>query len=193
MINLMYIVLLAMLALNVSSDVLNGFALVEESLRRTTGNVMKENQRVFTDFEEQLRANPAKVKAWFDKARQVKDMSDSLYRFAEELKLAIAREADGDDADPTNLEHRDDVEAADIVMLRPLQGRGGELYAAINSYRTRITQMISDPQQRALIASNLSTEVPRAQRLIGKNWQEAMFDNMPAAAAITLLSAGLIM
>ena len=117
MINLMYIVLLAMLALNVSSDVLNGFALVEESLRRTTGNVMKENQRVFTDFEEQLRANPAKVKAWFDKARQVKDMSDSLYRFAEELKLAIAREADGDDADPTNLEHRDDVEAADIVMV----------------------------------------------------------------------------
>ncbi len=188
MINLMYIVLLAMLALNVSSDVLNGFALVEESLRRTTGNVMKENQRVFTDFEEQLRANPAKVKAWFDKARQVKDMSDSLYRFAEELKLAIAREADGDDADPTNLEHRDDVEAADIVMLRPLQGRGGELYAAINSYRTRITQMIPDPQQRALIASNLSTEVPRAQRLIGKNWQEAMFDNMPAAAAITLLT-----
>ena len=117
----MYIVLLAMLALNVSSDVLNGFALVEESLRRTTGNVMKENQRVFTDFEEQLRANPAKVKAWFDKARQVKDMSDSLYRFAEELKLAIAREADGDDADPTNLEHRDDVEAADIVIT----GNGG--------------------------------------------------------------------
>ena len=61
MINLMYIVLLAMLALNVSSDVLNGFALVEESLRRTTGNAMNENQRVFDDFEEQLRSNPAKV------------------------------------------------------------------------------------------------------------------------------------
>ena len=32
MINLMYIVLMAMLALNVSSDVLNGFSLVDESL-----------------------------------------------------------------------------------------------------------------------------------------------------------------
>ena len=38
MINLMYIVLMAMLALNVSSDVLNGFSLVDESLSRTTAN-----------------------------------------------------------------------------------------------------------------------------------------------------------
>ena len=37
MINLMYVVLMAMLALNVSSDVLNGFSLVEDSLNRTTG------------------------------------------------------------------------------------------------------------------------------------------------------------
>ncbi len=35
MINLMYIVLTAMLALNVSSDVLNGFTQVEEGLKRT--------------------------------------------------------------------------------------------------------------------------------------------------------------
>ena len=38
MINLMYVVLMAMLALNVSSDVLNGFSLVEDSLLRTTAN-----------------------------------------------------------------------------------------------------------------------------------------------------------
>ena len=36
MINLMYIVLMALLALNVSSDVLRGFTLVDESLTRTT-------------------------------------------------------------------------------------------------------------------------------------------------------------
>ena len=41
MINLMYIVLMAMLALNVSSDVLKGFTLVGESLNRTTANAMK--------------------------------------------------------------------------------------------------------------------------------------------------------
>ena len=38
MINLMYVVLMAMLALNVSNEVLNGFSIVEESLKRTTAN-----------------------------------------------------------------------------------------------------------------------------------------------------------
>ena len=41
MINLMYIVLLAMLALNVSTEVLQGFAVVQESLDRTTNNASK--------------------------------------------------------------------------------------------------------------------------------------------------------
>ena len=44
MINLMYIVLMALLALNVSSDVLNGFSLVDESLSRTTANSTVHNQ-----------------------------------------------------------------------------------------------------------------------------------------------------
>ena len=45
MINLMYIVLTAMLALNVSSDVLNGFSLVEDGLKRTNSNVSDRNAR----------------------------------------------------------------------------------------------------------------------------------------------------
>ena len=44
MINLLYIVLLAMLALNVSSDVLKGFTLIGDSLRRTIDNATKENE-----------------------------------------------------------------------------------------------------------------------------------------------------
>jgi hypothetical protein len=46
----------------------------------------------------QMRINPVKVKAWYDKAQEVRRISDSLYHFAEELKLAIVREADGKDA-----------------------------------------------------------------------------------------------
>ena len=49
MINLMYVVLMAMLALNVSSEVLDGFSIVEESLRRTTANSSAENQVLFGD------------------------------------------------------------------------------------------------------------------------------------------------
>ena len=85
MINLMYVVLMAMLALNVSSEVLDGFSLVEESLNRTTANSAKENLSIYGDFESQMKANPEKVRQWFDKATQVKQMSDSLYNLAQEL------------------------------------------------------------------------------------------------------------
>ena len=78
MINLMYVVLMAMLALNVSSEVLNGFSIVEDSLNRTTKGSIKENKIVYDDLEMQMRINPVKVKAWYDKAQEVRRISDSL-------------------------------------------------------------------------------------------------------------------
>ena len=61
MINLMYVVLMAMLAMNVSTEVLNGFSIVEESLNRTTGNATKENLAIYEDFDAQMKAKPQKV------------------------------------------------------------------------------------------------------------------------------------
>ena len=188
MINLMYVVLMAMLALNVSTEVLNGFSIVEESIRRTSANAAKENKVMYDNFEAQLKANPAKVKAWFDKAQTVKKMSDSLYNLAEELKLAIVREADGDDADVHNIIAKDNLEAANQVMLAPGRGRGGELFNAINSFRSRILAMVDDPEQKQIISSNLTTDIPKNAVTMGKNWQEYMFEDMPTAGAVTLLT-----
>ena len=91
MINLMYVVLMAMLALNVSTEVLNGFSIVEESLNRTTTNSSKENESLYSAFLEQMKTNPEKVKAWFEKATVVKQMSDSLFNYAQSLKEQIVR------------------------------------------------------------------------------------------------------
>ena len=188
MINLMYVVLMAMLALNVSNEVLNGFSLVDESLQRSTAISAKGNNSIYSNFEQQMKANPQKVKEWFEKAQNVKEMSDSLYNFAQTLKVAIVREADGKDADLENIKAKDNLEAASIVMLAPGTGQGGKLYNAINSYRNRVLKMIPDKEQRSIIAGNLSTEVSRQGKALGKNWQESMFENMPVAAAVTLLS-----
>ena len=186
MINLMYVVLMAMLALNVSNEVLNGFSIVEESLNRTTSNAVKEIQGIYDDFEEQMKANPQKVKVWFDKAQQVKLASDSLYNLAAELKLAIAREADGKDGNPLHLKNKEDLEAANQVMLAPGRGRGAALKQAIDRYRQGILTFVTDSAQKKIIASDLTTDVPSTG--LGKNWQEYMFESMPAAAAVTLLS-----
>ena len=188
MINLMYVVLMALLALNVSSEVLNGFSIVEDSLNRTTGNSSKQNLSIYQTFEEQMKANPQKTKVWYDKAQQVRQMSDSLYNLAMELKTAIVREADGSDGDIHDIKNKENLEAANQVMLAPGSGRGGELFKAINSFRQRMLKMVGDEKQKRIIASNLTTEIPKNAQTMGKNWQEYMFESMPAAAAVTLLS-----
>ena len=112
MINLMYVVLMAMLALNISTEVLNGFSIVEESLKRTTQTSIQENQAIYDDFATQMKKNPQKVRQWYDKSQEVKQMSDNLYNLLDELKLAIVQEADGKDGDVHDIRNKDDIEAA---------------------------------------------------------------------------------
>lgn len=188
MINLMYVVLMAMLALNISSEVLDGFSIVEESLNRTTANSSKENEVLYGNFAEQMKKNPQKVKEWFEKATAVKRMSDSLYNFAQALKVQIVREADGKDGNIYNIKSKDNLEAASHVMLAPGTGQGKKLYGAINNFRERILKMVPDKHQRDIIESNLTTKVPKNSNTLGKNWQEYMFEDMPVAGAVTLLS-----
>ena len=181
MINLMYVLLMAMLAMNVSSDVLNGFTLVDESLTRSTENAGVQNNMLYNSFGEMKEKNPEKVREWSERADSVKAKSESLYLFANELKEMIAKEADGNGADYSNLKHREDLEAATYVMLT--KGMGEELYAAINNYREF---MLKQTDNDTLINNCLSTVTP--PNPLNKNWQEYHFENMPAIAAITLLT-----
>lgn len=187
MINLMYIVLMAMLALNVSTDVLKGFSLVSDKLHLSTQNVMHINESMYKQLSEQMKANPAKTKPWFAKAQQVKAMSDSLYNLIEELKVAIVKKSDGKDGDVNNIKYMEDAEATNYIMLNPREGRGGELLKAVDSYRQRVTAMVSDTEKRAIIQSSLNTDVPASAKAESKNWQEYMFEGQPTVAAITLL------
>ena len=188
MINLMYVVLMAMLALNVSNEVLNGFSIVEKSLNRTTQNSTLENLALYDEFAVQMKANPQKTKEWYDKSREVKKMSDSLYNLIADLKQAIVYEADGSDGDVTNIRNKEDLEAANQVMLAPGRGRGKELHDAVAAYRKQMVAMVGTYRQKKMIASNLSTDIPSDISAMGKNWQEYMFEAMPASAAVTLLS-----
>ncbi|MDE5739759.1 MAG: gliding motility protein GldM [Bacteroidaceae bacterium] len=188
MINLMYVVLMAMLALNVSSDVLEGFKRVDEGLIRTKDNSATQNAAIYKELEAAMKQNPEKTRQWYEKARLVRQMSDSLYMLAENLKWEIVREVDGDDADLNEIKGRDNLEAATHVMLAPGIGKGSKLKKAIESYRDGITAMINDETQKNIIKSDLSTDVPKKAQLMGKNWEEYMFENMPVAAAVTQLT-----
>lgn len=141
----MYVVLMAMLALNISTEVLNGFSIVEESLNRTTNNSSMENNMIYGELSQMMKNNPEKVREWFEMATAVRNSSDSLYNYAQDLKVMIVKEADGDDGNPLDIKNKDDLEAAEQVMLSPTSGQGKKLYEAINNYRRNILKFVTDP------------------------------------------------
>ena len=112
MINLMYIVLTAMLALNVSSDVLDGFMQVEDGLARTNVTVNRRNAAIYSELKNLAADDPTAMNAWMSKADSVRSASARLYSLIDSLKLAIVREADGAGGTIDDIQNRDDMEAA---------------------------------------------------------------------------------
>ena len=189
MINLMYSVLTAMLALNVSSDVLDGFTQVHDGLNRSNTNVGRRNDDIFRRLEDFTAQNPDKGQAWLDKATDVRRVTDGLYSQIDSLKLAIVQKADGKNGDPDNIINRDDLEAAAVVMLAPGNNLGSGLREAVDYYRSFITSLVNDSVKIAGINGALSTEpVQRKGTLTAQSWEEAKFDQQPVVAAITILS-----
>ncbi len=189
MINLMYIVLTAMLALNVSSDVLNGFDQVEDGLARTNKNITERNKALYNRLAEFNAQNPEKGSVWYNKATELIKNTEFLYHYVDSLKLVIVKEADGDDGDPANIKQRDNIEAAATVMLAPTGKEGKKLRTNIDNYRTYLASLISDSTKRHNIENALSTRPHVIKGTIGnKSWEEGLFENMPVIAAVTLLS-----
>ena len=189
MINLMYIVLTAMLALNVSSDVLDGFTQVHDGLTRSNANVSARNAAIYAQLEAFAQQNPGKGQVWLDRAGQVRRRTAQLYKLVDSLKLAIVREADGPDGNPADIGRRDDLEAASVVMLAPGTRRGEALRHSIDSYRDFVLAMTPDATKKQTISEALNTgPIRRAGQLAPVQWEHAKFDQQPVVAAVTLLS-----
>lgn len=189
MINLMYIVLTAMLALNVSSDVLNGFTQVEEGLTRTNNNVEQRNGAILNTLDAFAQQNPGKGRQWYEKALEVRRATDSVYRTIDSLKTLIVIEADGSDGKVTDIQNRDNLEAASVVMLTGKRPRGKRLRNSVEKYRDYVASLMTDPAKRDNILKALSTDPVTRKGTLGKqSWEESKFDNQPVVAAVTLLT-----
>ena len=187
MINLMYIVLTAMLALNVSSDVLNGFNQVQQGLDRSNRTLTARNQALLGELEAWYQKYPKVDKAPLYEAQHMCDVTDSLYNYIDSLKMAIVRVCDGPKANPQHIVAQDNLDAAAQVMLPPTGKKGAELRARIDRYRNYIVSLLNDGQKQKSIEEALSTATVKTNNG-KKKWEESMFENMPSIAAVTMLS-----
>jgi gliding motility-associated protein GldM len=198
MIGMMYLVLMAMLALNVSKDVLNAFVLVDEGLTNTTENFAKKNDVYYQEFDRAAAENPVKAGPWQDKALDVKRRADELHEFIQELKYQIIIKSEGKDTEAIKDDEihggdilgKDDTAIPAEIMIGPDGGgKANDLKMAIEEFREHLTSLISEENEtvRASIESNLATDEHMSHGEM-QSWQVSHFDQMPLIAVVTLMS-----
>ncbi|WP_372649363.1 gliding motility protein GldM [Draconibacterium sp.] len=209
MINLMYIVLTAMLALNVASEVLEAFRVVDNSLLQTLEAVDMQNAQIYSSFEQAYIENPTKVQEWKDKADQLKSRSEEVINYVSTLKdevVAYSGEKPVNEDNPMNEEgyyhtkldgtvvevaKKDDLNGPSELMIT--QKRANDLKNAIVQYRKFLSSLVSedDSELRELIMSELKTADPeKGSKGEGnyKTWESEHFEDKPLIAVMTLLS-----
>ena len=184
----MYLVLTAMLALNVDKSVLDAFAMVNQSFMGTIENFTAKNARVYSDFNNAAQENPQKAGDLNRTVMKVKAQSDSLYNYVFQLKEMIVKKADGPTGDINNIDHKDDLNITAELMI--VKKNGTELKKAIEAYRESLISLV-DPNDSSLIASikkSLDTSPPPPKEGQTPSWEVSKFEGYPLIGVITLMS-----
>jgi len=188
MISVMYLVLTAMLALNVDKQVLDAFVMVDHSFTQTIDNFTAKNQRIYNDFAAAAKENFKKAGALNEKVLKVKTSSDSLYHYIYSLKEAIVKKVDGPEGDINSIRSPENLNIAAQIMITEKNGLA--LKNAINRYRESLLSLVdtSNTQLIAAIKKTLDTSPPPKKEGSTPSWEESKFEGYPLIAVITLMS-----
>lgn len=193
MINMMYLVLTALLALNVSADILKAFHLVEQSMDKAGMNIAKKNEESWQAIQKYKADHPQDsiAIAVNDKAAKVRQISKDGVDYFEKLKNDLIAAAGGRHEDTNNDGNTADEEVAEAsniekhANLMIVQGKGKEVKAKINEIREALlAQLPAD--KRSKVKSDLVTEDP-VSSAHAQTWESEMFEHTPVAAVVTLL------
>ena len=95
MIGMMYLVLTALLALNVSADILDAFAIVNDGLEKTNASVESKIEDYYNIFEQQYSRQPEKAQVYWDKANEIRVKTDEIINYIEtEIKVPLVLETE---------------------------------------------------------------------------------------------------
>jgi len=185
MINIMYLVLLAMLALNVSDTILDAFKNINDSLDTSKNNVNTSINQLFSAFENsKLKEEPARAQPIYDRAKQAQKAADDLNNYIESIKKEFTQAGDGIDPETDDLVNRSNQDIAQNIMIN--QKKADELKKRINATREKLISLL-DKEDRANVSFSLEAKDPARKRK--GNWQETYFgEGTPLTAAMTILT-----
>jgi gliding motility-associated protein GldM len=200
MIGMMYLVLTAMLALNVSAAILNGYMQVDDSLHTTTVSVQEANKLLYQKFDAAMADNPDKTREWYEKAQQVREKSDEIFNYVQFCKdslIYLTGQASKKD------ENNNDVlfyKGATVRQMKKADdtnepqrfgidlGYGDSIRNRVIAYRDFLNEITGGEKRDELYRTFYVDSVAGAEKGSVVSWQQGMFHEMPACAVITMLS-----
>lgn len=207
MIGMMYLVLTAMLALNVSAEVLDAFRLVNEGIKKTTDNFMEKNESIYDDFEQEVAKNEQKAGKWKSMADEVKESSQELYEYLQDIKVDLIKEKMGENVEENPALYEEDgmvkvkhenVQGEDkwdlvtrLLIGENNNGRAYELKELIGEYRENLISMVDEKDRKVIetIETNLNTDDPTPTKgHEQKSWEIKHFNDIPLGAVLPILS-----
>src|ERR1700712_3522367 len=143
MINMMYLVLTAMLALNVSAEILNAFTTVNNSITVSNEVISAKNSTTYKSFADAMAdpATKAQAERWAPKADQVKKMSDDIVRKIEDLKSELKKESGLKMREGKEFFRIDDLDAP--IRTIDQSGKGKVLYNDLKTYKASLLNLLN--------------------------------------------------
>ena len=213
MISMMYLVLTAMLALNVSADILNGFTKLRHSMESSMNSTELRTAAVMESFKFQAIENDG-YREWLEIANAIEVKSDEFFNYIENFKLDIAnmcenKEFKPGDLDTIKLASGSDTNKPHQYALTEYDEESGRLHAEEMKYRmdefrmymtTAESRCIVDKLQKddgfkaewnrkvAMYNALFSTDDVTDEEMRILTWEQSTFAEMPADAVIALLT-----
>ena len=196
MINLMYLVFIAMMALNMGKEVLSAFGLMNEKLEAANERYQSTNDAVFDELEKKEQEKPEEYAEALKKAREVREMSNDYYTYLGALKEDIMSQAGKTEAERKDFQVMDKSDKLDEKFFKTdgLKPAGQEFLDKIKGYRDGLIALLDSKKDEALInviKQRFDTgENDKVKDREGNSvgWVQYNYEGFPYIAAVTKFS-----
>lgn len=185
MINLMYLVLTALLALNVSAEVMNAFFSLDKGLKQSRTIVEKTNDQVMEAINKQADAYKTDINEKYrSNAKQALEISSSFNEYIEGIRKQLFEKAHGPSKNDPDIPK--DIRNKDVTTnMFVNQGLGKEIEDRIKDTRTKLLALADND---AGVQNSLPLDIePLPKNTEMKSWPEFKFKQMPIAAVFPIL------
>jgi gliding motility-associated protein GldM len=197
MINLMYLVFIAMLAMNMSKEVLSAFGLFNEKFEMSNDTALETNAQIMEALKQKATDDPANFKAPKEVADKVVALTRDFYNYVAELKSTITDDVEiNEETGKLPYEAMDKADAIDYTWFKGdgLTEKGKEVLATINKYREDMKKAIGTDKKYAPIIRDLdikfNTDDVKVKGMANPlPYLEYHYKGFPGIASLTKLTA----